>query len=57
VVSDLADPAWITQTLGAEGLWVSELTPLGDLEDAFLRLTGTMPEEGRVKQVDEAIQP
>ena len=28
VVSDLADPAWISQTLGQRGLWVSELTRL-----------------------------
>jgi ABC-2 type transport system ATP-binding protein len=57
VVSDLADPAWVTETLGAQGLWVSELTPLADLEDAFLRLTGTLPEPGHVKQLDEAVRP
>ena len=40
VVSDLADPAWITETLAGHQLWVAELTPMtADLEDAFLRLT------------------
>jgi ABC-2 type transport system ATP-binding protein len=41
VVSDLADPAWITQTLAAHQMWVTELTPLKpDLESVFLQLTG-----------------
>jgi ABC-2 type transport system ATP-binding protein len=40
VVSDLADPAWISETLGSYGLWVAELTPLQpDLESVFLQLT------------------
>jgi ABC-2 type transport system ATP-binding protein len=40
VVSDLADPAWITQTLAAHQMWVTELTPLvPDLESVFLDLT------------------
>jgi ABC-2 type transport system ATP-binding protein len=54
VVGDLADPAWITETLAAHQLWVSELTPLADLEDAFLRLTGTAPQRGTFRQVDDA---
>jgi ABC-2 type transport system ATP-binding protein len=53
VVSDLADPSWITQALAEHELWVSELTPLADLEDAFLRLTGTAPRPGSFRQVDE----
>jgi ABC-2 type transport system ATP-binding protein len=57
VVGDLADPSWVTQTLAAHELWVSELTPLNDLEDAFLRLTGTAPVRGSFRQVDEAERP
>ncbi len=46
VVTDLAEPAWITETLGAHQMWVSELTPLvPDLESVFLQLTGTAPEQ------------
>jgi ABC-2 type transport system ATP-binding protein len=46
VVSDLADPAWITETLAAHQMWVSELTPLvPDLESVFLQLTGAVPEQ------------
>src|SRR5262249_49057325 len=55
VVGDLADPTWITKTLAAHELWVAELTPLADLEDAFLRLTGTAPRPGSFRQVDEAV--
>ena len=34
------DPAWISQTLGREELWVTELTPItADLESVFLQLT------------------
>ena len=54
VVGDLADPAWITKTLAGHDLWVTELTPLADLEDAFLRLTGTAPRAGSFRQVDDA---
>jgi ABC-2 type transport system ATP-binding protein len=58
VVSDLADPAWITETLGAHQLWISELTPLApDLESVFLQLTGTEPKPGVRQQVDESVQP
>ncbi|HKS98937.1 MAG TPA: ABC transporter ATP-binding protein [Rugosimonospora sp.] len=43
VVSQVPDPAWITQTLAAAQLWVAELTPLTpDLETVFLELTGGM---------------
>jgi len=39
-VSAVKDPAWITETLGGHGLWVSELTPVApDLETVFLQLT------------------
>jgi len=58
VVSDLADAAWITETLGAHQLWVSELTPLTpDLESVFLQLTGTEPKPGVRQQVDDSVQP
>jgi ABC-2 type transport system ATP-binding protein len=58
VVSDLADPAWISQTLGQHDIWVSELTPLTpDLESVFLELTGTTPAPSVRRQVDESVLP
>jgi ABC-2 type transport system ATP-binding protein len=58
IVSGVSDAASITETLGAHGLWVRELTPLGpDLEDVFLTITGTMPEPGLRRQVDDSVQP
>lgn len=58
VVSDLADPAWVTRTLAEHQLWLTELTPLmRDLESVFLELTGTTPEPGHARQVDEAYAP
>jgi ABC-2 type transport system ATP-binding protein len=58
VVSDIADPAWITQTLARRRLFVSELTPVSpDLESVFLELTGTMPVPGQHLQVGEAAEP
>jgi ABC-2 type transport system ATP-binding protein len=57
VVSDLADPAWITETLAGQQMWISELTPLApDLESVFLQLTGTVPEPGTHRQVDETVE-
>jgi ABC-2 type transport system ATP-binding protein len=41
VLTGVADPAAITSTLGAGGLWLTELTPQRpDLEKVFLELTG-----------------
>jgi len=58
VVADVADAAWISQTLGASDVWVTELTPLTpDLESVFLTLTGTMPEPGLHRQVDDSVRP
>jgi ABC-2 type transport system ATP-binding protein len=58
VVGDLADPAWISETLGSRQMWLSELTPLTpDLETVFLELTGTTPQPGRPRQVDESVRP
>ena len=58
IVSDLADPAWISETLAKRRMYVSELTPLvPDLENVFLDLTGTMPEAGVNRQVDDAYRP
>jgi ABC-2 type transport system ATP-binding protein len=58
VVAAVGDPAWITEQLGQRGMWVSELTPLTpDLESVFLQLTGTTPDPGAPKQVDDAIRP
>jgi ABC-2 type transport system ATP-binding protein len=54
MVSDVADPSWITQVLARRRLFVSELTPVGaDLESVFLDLTGTTPVPGRPGQVGE----
>ena len=54
VVSDIADPAWITQTLARRRLFVAELTPIApDLESVFLDLTGTTPVPGQHLQVGE----
>jgi ABC-2 type transport system ATP-binding protein len=54
IVSDVADPSWITQVLARRRLFVSELTPVGaDLESVFLDLTGTTPVPGRPGQVGE----
>jgi ABC-2 type transport system ATP-binding protein len=40
VVSAVKEPAWITETLGGHGLWISELTSVApDLETVFLQLT------------------
>jgi ABC-2 type transport system ATP-binding protein len=58
VVSDLADAAWITETLAAHQLWVAELTPLApDLESVFLQVTGTEPKPGVRQQVDDSVRP
>jgi ABC-2 type transport system ATP-binding protein len=59
VVSDLADPSWISQTLGRHDLWVSELTPLTpDLESVFLELTGTATAgPGIPRQVGGSVLP
>jgi ABC-2 type transport system ATP-binding protein len=58
VVSDIADPSWITQTLSRRRLFVSELTPLApDLESIFLELTGTTPVPGQRLQVGEGTPP
>ncbi len=58
IVSDLADPAWITETLAKRRIFVSELTPLmPDLESVFLSLTGTAPRQDGYPQVDESVLP
>jgi ABC-2 type transport system ATP-binding protein len=58
VVSDIADPAWITQTLARRRLFVAELTPVSpDLESVFLELTGTTPTAGQHLQVGEVAAP
>jgi ABC-2 type transport system ATP-binding protein len=54
VVSDVADPSWITQVLARRRLFVAELTPIApDLESVFLELTGTTPIPGHPGQVGE----
>jgi ABC-2 type transport system ATP-binding protein len=54
VVSELADPAWISETLGRQEMWVTELTRLTpDLESVFLKLTGVPAAD----QVDDSVLP
>ncbi|MEV4488515.1 ABC transporter ATP-binding protein [Micromonospora coxensis] len=44
VVGGAPEPELISRTLGEQGLWVRELTPIRpDLESVFLELTGTAP--------------
>ncbi|HEY2792222.1 MAG TPA: ATP-binding cassette domain-containing protein [Micromonosporaceae bacterium] len=41
LISHITDPAWITETLGCAGVWLTELTAVRpDLEHVFLELTG-----------------
>jgi ABC-2 type transport system ATP-binding protein len=50
IVTDVADPAWITETLAGHHLWLTELTPVRpDLEHVFLELTGapSVPQQAR----------
>jgi len=55
VASDIADAASVTELLGRAGLWVRELTPLTpDLEEVFLELTGTAPQPGVHRQIDDS---
>jgi ABC-2 type transport system ATP-binding protein len=57
VVGGTTDPATITEALGREDIWLSELSPLTpDLESVFLALTGTMPEPGQHRRVDDSIE-
>ncbi|MFC0028538.1 ATP-binding cassette domain-containing protein [Micromonospora chaiyaphumensis] len=55
VVTGVVDPELISRTLGEQGLWVRELTPLRpDLESVFLELTGDHPHPALPRQVDGA---
>ncbi|MFI5845113.1 ATP-binding cassette domain-containing protein [Catenuloplanes sp. NPDC051500] len=54
VAHGLAEPARLTELLGGQGLWISELAPLTpDLESVFLQLTATGAQPGGDKQVTE----
>lgn len=59
LAAGVADPARITETLGRQGVWLTELTPVGpDLESVYLELTRTRPRPGRLSEVDEvALEP
>ncbi|MFC8614816.1 ATP-binding cassette domain-containing protein [Micromonospora purpureochromogenes] len=58
VVAGAEDPELISRTLGEQGLWVRELTPIRpDLESVFLELTGTAPHPTLPRQVGEAALP
>ncbi|TDB84647.1 ABC transporter ATP-binding protein, partial [Micromonospora fluostatini] len=55
VVGGAGDPELIARTLGEQGLWVHELTPLRpDLESVFLELTGGSAPPAVPRQVDDA---
>ncbi|WP_432986538.1 ATP-binding cassette domain-containing protein [Dactylosporangium sp. CA-233914] len=54
IVHDLADPSWVSQALGVNGMWVRELAPVAQLEDAFLTLTGGGPRRGAFRPVDDS---
>lgn len=48
LAAGVTDPAAITEILGREGIWLTELTPVGpDLESVYLELTRTRTEPGR----------
>lgn len=56
LVRGVDKPAWITRTLAAHDLFVSELHRSEvDLESVFLELTGTVPVAGQHRQVDESV--
>jgi ABC-2 type transport system ATP-binding protein len=56
LVAGVDKPAWITRTLAAHDLFVSELAPVVvDLESVFLELTGTAPVTGQHRQVDQSV--
>lgn len=55
VVGGVTDAARVTEVLGSQGIWLSELSPLTpDLESVFLTITGTTPEAGSHRPVDES---
>ncbi|MFJ6195538.1 ABC transporter ATP-binding protein [Micromonospora sp. NPDC092111] len=56
VVGGAGEPEQISSTLGTEGLWVRELTPIRpDLESVFLELTGTAPAPTLPRQADGSV--
>ncbi|GAA1749851.1 ATP-binding cassette domain-containing protein [Luedemannella helvata] len=55
VVGGVSDPARVSEVLGSAGVWLTELSPLTpDLESVFLTITGTTPEPGTHRPVDES---
>ena len=58
MVTGLGRPAEITRLLAERGFYVSELAPVAvDLESVFLELTGTAPQDGQNRQVDQSVLP
>jgi ABC-2 type transport system ATP-binding protein len=58
VAHGIAEPAAITRVLAEQKMWLRELTPITpDLESVFLQLTGTQPESGQHRPIDQAILP
>jgi ABC-2 type transport system ATP-binding protein len=63
VAHGVTAPARLTELLGGEGLWISELAPLTpDLESVFLQLTAAGPQPGGAQsagapQVDGTVLP
>ncbi|TDB79401.1 ABC transporter ATP-binding protein [Micromonospora sp. KC721] len=57
-VGGAQEPELITRTLGEQGLWVGELTPIRpDLESVFLELTGSTPHPALPRQVGGSVLP
>lgn len=57
LLSGVSEPAVVTRLLADQGHYLSELTPLRpDLESVFLELTGTTPQTGTTRQVDDSVQ-
>jgi ABC-2 type transport system ATP-binding protein len=58
VVTGVQRPAQVTRLLAERNLWVSELTTVtADLESVFLEITGTAPQDGVHRQVDQSVLP
>lgn len=56
MVESAEKPAWVTRTLAARNLYVSELTPVtADLESVFLELTETASIPGQASQSAQSV--
>ncbi|MGC5021178.1 ABC transporter ATP-binding protein [Micromonospora sp. DT47] len=58
VVGGADEPELISRSLGEQGIWVRELTPIRpDLESVFLELTGTAPHPTLPRQLGGSVPP